>query len=96
MANALHRAAVIRRYETVSYHGIRRWEVQTGKRWMSKLANMLLIPCKLLGDEVRLKHASLSRKGKGRCLDRNAVAESAPMSGQQFSNGCCGDAAGVI
>ncbi len=61
-----------------------------------KLANMLLIPCKLLGDEVRLKHASLSRKGKGRCLDRNAIAESAPMSGQQFSNGCCGDAAGVI
>ena len=26
---------------------------------------------KLSGDEVRLKHASLSRKGKRRCLDRN-------------------------
>ena len=61
-----------------------------------KLANMLLIPCKLLGDEVRLKHASLSRKGKGRCLDQRESAERAPMSGRASSNGRCGDAAGVI
>ena len=34
-----------------------------------------------------MKHASLSRKGKRRCVDRNAIAASAPMSGQIVSNG---------
>ncbi len=56
----------------------------------SKLAKIALIPCNLLGDKVRLKHASLYQKGKGRCLGRNDLAESAPMSGRVSSNGRCG------
>jgi hypothetical protein len=51
---------------------------------------MALIPCKHAGDSLCLKHASLSGKGKGRCLDRNALAESAPMNGRGFGNGRCG------
>jgi hypothetical protein len=62
----------------------------TSRVGQSKLAKITLIPCKLSGGQVRLKHTSLSRKGKGRCLDRNAIAESAPMSGRVFSNGRCG------
>src|SRR5258708_17478783 len=56
----------------------------------SKLANHVLIPCNLLGDEVRLKHASCCRKGKGRCLDRNEFVESALRSGPRSSSGRCG------
>src|SRR5260370_40847519 len=62
----------------------------------SKLAKIALIPCNLLGDKVRLKHASLYQKGKGRCLGRNDLAESAPLSGRVSSNGRCGDAAGAL
>src|SRR5260370_16260514 len=56
----------------------------------SKLANHVLIPCNLLGDEVRLKHASCCRKGKGRCLDRNEFVESALRRGPRSSSGRCG------
>src|SRR5258708_30823818 len=56
----------------------------------SKLANHVLIPCNLLGDEVRLKHPSCCRKGKGRCLDRNEFVESALRSGPRSSSGRCG------
>jgi hypothetical protein len=73
--------------ETVSYHGIRRWELQTGKPWVSKLAKNAPNACKPVRDSVRLPHASLSGKGKGRCLDRRESAERIPRSGQASSNG---------
>ena len=56
----------------------------------SKLANVVLIPCKLLGDQVRFARDRRSIGRQGRCLDRSDLAESGRMSGRAFSNGRCG------
>jgi len=76
--------------ETSSSKTLRRWGIQTGKRQVPKRAKNAPNPCKPVKDSVRLKQASLSRKGKGRCLDRNDLVANVPMSGQASSNGRCG------
>ena len=81
--------------ETSSLKTSRRWGVQTGKCRVPKLAKNAPNPCKPVKDSVRLKHALLSRKGKGRCLDRNDLAGRAPMSGRASSNGRSGCAVSV-
>jgi hypothetical protein len=62
----------------------------------SKLANVVLLPCKLLGDQVRFARDRRSIGRQGRYLDRSDLAESGRMSGRAFSNGRCGDAAGIV
>jgi hypothetical protein len=37
-----------------------------------------------------LASSVVGSEGRGRCLDRNAIAESAPRSGHRYSNGRCG------
>ena len=56
----------------------------------SKLANVVLIPCKLMGDQVRFARDRRSIGRQGRYLDRSDLAESGRMSGRTFSNGRCG------
>ncbi len=61
-----------------------------GKHWVSKWAKNAPNSCKPVRNSLRVNHASLSRKGKGRCLDPRESAERVPMSGQASNNGRCG------
>src|SRR2546426_11138882 len=44
----------------------------------------------LFGELGTLEASVVGSEGRGRCLDQNAIAESAPRSGHKYSNGRCG------
>ena len=54
--------------------------------------NWLTCPDSLqpFGELGTLEASVVGSEGWGRCLDRNAIAESAPRSGRRYSNGRCG------